>query len=210
MRSGASRESVWPFGEMSPGYGETKFGTLTILSEVPLWDSVRLRDASDSGFTKADLIKAQRSAFQTLGIFLARHLHRLAPMVETRDSEEVLAALSETAEWVSRFDGHYAAQEEKDGDALRLNTAEYLSQMIPSLLVSARGYALVGRLARMILTTQGDSEHVAAAEAEANRCIDKTISGIEEICTLDAVPLETLTGIQMNALFAAAEVLRET
>lgn len=204
----AKPAEVWPFGEMSPGYAEARFGTFTIISEVPLWDDVRLRDESASVFTPRDQLAETQQSLIELREFFNRHLEPLIPMVSSPDGEQLLAAVRETATWVSRSIDYFAMRERSADTTTHMPVREYLQKAALYALAVARGYAMVARIAGFALEEGGGRNPIAqAAQAEGIARVRKVTSALDSDRTVRPVPLATLTGIQMDAILASADVL---
>jgi hypothetical protein len=206
MAAGLAAGTSWPTGEMSTGYGEARFGTFTIVSEVPLWDDIRLRDDGPSGFTSGDQLQQQRQSFLDLAAFFRRHLDGLAPRVSTQDGQAVLAAAREMAQWVLRSNDFFDRQASSVEATRQLPMREYLQKAVLWALVVARGYAMIGRLSRMF-GANDPTGALARAATDARKGVARMTAHLESADTLRPVDLSNLTGIQMDAILAAADYL---
>ncbi|ATE65788.1 M14 family zinc carboxypeptidase [Rhizorhabdus dicambivorans] len=210
MEKGQAAAEVWPYGEMSSGYGEDRFGTLTIVTEVPLWDDARLRDESPSGYTAREQAAEARRQFIALGAFFDRHLDALGRLVASPDEKELLAAVGDMVLWGGHYPSYFQEREAAADADRSLSMRDYFPNGIFHRLVPARGYSMVARLADMIVEAGRDREGLAlAAKTDGATRAEAIFEELERLGDMQPVPVETMTAIQMEAIFAAADMLNE-
>jgi hypothetical protein len=79
----------------------------------------------------------------------------------------------------------------------QLPLREYLKKFVVYALATARGYALMARLAQ-----DAGAAHITA---QARSRIAEITTAVADATTIEPTPLSVLTGIQMSAVLAAAE-----
>jgi hypothetical protein len=211
VENGQSAADVWPYGEMSSGYGEACYGTLTLVTEVPLWDDQRLRDDRPSGFSARDQASEARLRYADLLAFFTRHLGPLETLITTRDQEEIFAALRDMLLWAAHYPDYFSKQEAAADAARPLATREYFRNGVFHKLIPARAYSMVARLAGMIVAAANDKEGVAVAtKAEGMARAEAIFAELERLGDMQPVPVSTMTSVQMEAIFAGADFLNRT
>lgn len=210
INKGKSVQDIWPYGEMSAGYGETHFGTFTLVTEVPLWDDVRLRDDSPSGVTAREQALEGQKLLADLAEFLGRHLGALKTLVGTRDEEEIYAAVQDMRYWTAQYPAHFERlAEAKDAERM-LSIRDYFPNGVFNRNTAIRGYAMTARLAAMVIAAGGDKGAAAAeAEAEGRARAGALLDELEAMGAMEPVPVEKMTSIQMESILAAADYFGE-
>lgn len=210
INEGQSAEKIWPYGEMSSAYGESRYGTFTLITEVPLWDDERLRDESPSGHTARDQAREGRRHLTELTEFFGRHIDALAPLVSTRDGEEIFAAVRDMVLWTAHYPAHFERLENSEDAGRQVLVREYFRNDLSNKLLAVRGYAMVSRVADLILAANGDSREASAAKADATARAEKVFVELDRLGALQPVALSTLTGVQMSSIFTTLDVLKQT
>lgn len=208
INAGQPLEKIWPYGEMSPGYGEAHYGTLTLITEVPLWDDQRLRDDSASGFTARAQAREGLEYLLELEGFFERHLAELEPLVTTRDGSEMFAAIRDMVLWTANYPEHFAKLENAADSGRMLSVREYFPNGVFHKLLPLRAYSMVIRVADMVLAGNGDRRGIAAAaKKEGVALSEKVFAALDRMGAMQPVPLSTMTEVQMQSILAAADVL---
>lgn len=205
LAQGLDVEALWPFGEMSPGYAEAKFGTFTIMTEVPLWDDERLRDDSASGLTEGDVFAHQRREYGALAAYLDRYLPHLRPA--SRDGEEIYAAMAEFGKGVAMIEAHFAQQESTSDLSVPLSVQEHLKKTLLWDVAAARFYGMARRLAGMTVA-EGQGAEAQSAFDEADAELDRLSAHVGSAQHFRPAPLSALTAIQMHSILASADAVR--
>ena len=191
IASGKAVNDVWPGGQSSAGYSNEKFGTLSLVLEVPYWDSPRLRDASPSGHSMGDVLteleksKAQTClSLQSLGTLARRVPQSALPLIDA------LLEAKTFAEKPAANLGESAKQE------LSVSTFDLLSTT--SRLFALRPFAMLARVA--------DAAGATAEASAAREIIARELAHLDH--ELETIPLKRLVDLQVDVIVAAAEALR--
>jgi hypothetical protein len=199
---GAAWAFPWTFGDMSPGYGEARYGALSLLAEVPLWHSEALEDFSSSGISCSEQ-KGELRAIADAGQELARrHISRFCESDLTPDARECWWALEERL----RLTPTQSPTTESEEDRI-LSRHEFECVHTQNALLVLRTYGLLLSLANQVLLA---SPHDAAARAtreESLTALHREITRLQSRSKLAPVPVRVMSGLQMAAVFACADAL---
>lgn len=200
LEAGADPATVWPAGELSPGYGEAKFGTCTIITEVPLWDDPRLRDRTISSFKRRHCVDFDIVKFEALRAYLDSHVEALVRPVDSSDGPELAAAVEEFDLQCRLFLGQADQQSQRPDADEQITVAEYWWRRNFMLFVHLRIFGLLRRVA----DAQPASEAAERARREATAIFQRLLDELQPE-RLEPLALATMTGIQMDAILASAE-----
>jgi hypothetical protein len=193
----------WTLGDMSPGYGEAHYGTLSLLAEVPLWHSEGLEDSSSSGVSRS----AQRRELQTMmvaaGDLGRRYLARYEKSDLDPDALECWWALEGGVTMIPT-----RAPESGSEDEGILSRREFEMMHIQSALCVLRTYGLVLSLAKQVLLSRPRDPSAHAAVQDARKELHRQISNLEARSALMPVPVRIMSGLQMAAIFVCADALQ--
>jgi Zinc carboxypeptidase len=192
IASGKAVDEVWPAGQSSAAYSSERFGTLSLILEVPYWDSPRLRDTSPSGHSMGDVLaELEKSKTQT-SLSLNQSLNSLSRRVPQSMLPfiDALVEAKKFAEKPSASLGESAMQE------LPVSTFNLLSTTFR--LFALRPFAMLARVA--------DAAGAIAEASVARETIARELANLER--DLDTIPLKKLVELQIDAIVAATEALR--
>lgn len=200
---GHSLQKVWPAGNSSEGYARQKYGTFSLVCEVPLWDHPRLRDQSISTVSIRDIARQQLARNSDLCAILDHHLPELSSQHLTDGAQQLVAALHETANSIQRQNG---SQSGLRGKSKPLTVGEAVLYDGFLCLVSARPYGHLLRLAEDILQggTNQNAENAQLAARQGIRFITRSLSGNGG---MTPVSIEDATDLQMRAILKTAKMI---
>jgi hypothetical protein len=203
--AGAKWADPWTVGEMSPGYGETHYGSFTLIAEVPLWDAPSLHDTSPSGITEAEQEARLRSMSAAASEAALRHVEGFAGLAIGPDAQECLSALHEGLKMIPAAG---PAPEVTAAAARRvLSRREFeLHHTRPALFV-LRTYGLLHRLASLVLLEEPGHPQATRALEETQAALRRETALLEGHTTFAPVPVEATSRLQMQAIFACAAAL---
>jgi hypothetical protein len=203
--SGADWAYPWTVGEMSPGFGETHYGSFTIIAEVPMWDAITLHDQSSSGVSRGEQKSMLRKIAASACHVASRHLRAFESCKLTPDAEEVLWAIQLGLVMMPTAGPDSDPLPAHDGAALSLQ--EFETQHTEQALFALRTYGLLVRLADLVLSDRPGSPIALQARDDARESLRREIAEIEVRSTLVPVSLDVMTGFQMRAIFVCADAL---
>lgn len=208
---GATWAYPWTVGEMSPGFGEAHYGSFTLVAEVPMWDSVALHDHGPSRFSRAEQKGMIDAVAAKVRDFAFRHAESFAKCPLNPDAKDYLAAIQGSlAMMPSSKNGKQGADLEGQvsaGDAVMLSHREFEIFHTEHVLFALRTYGYFLGLARAVLDEDPDNATALLAQAEGQALLSAEIASIEEHSTLNPLPMDVITGFQMQAIFVCAEAL---
>lgn len=203
---GSSWAYPWTVGEMSPGFGEAHYGTLTLIAEVPLWDCPALHDHTPSGIAR----QQQRAMIDVIAgkvrAFAARQAARFEQCPLNADAQDYLAAIRGSLAMMPSSENSPHPPATADGEAI-LSRREFEIFQTEHVLFALRTYGYFLGLARAVLAQQPDNAIALQAQAEGRALLQGEIAAIERHSTLTPLPLDVITGFQMRAIFVCADAL---
>ena len=202
QKVGAAWAFPWTYGDMSPGYGEARYGALSLLAEVPLWHSEALDDFSSSGVSRSEQKGALRSMADGAQELARRHLPRFRESDLTPDALECLWALEEGL----RLTATQAPTTESAGDRI-LSRHEFDLMHTQNALLVLRTYGLLLSLANQVLLAHPQNAAARATRQESLTALQREITTLEARSRLVPVPIRVMSGLQMAAIFACADAL---
>lgn len=198
---GASWAFPWTLGDMSPGYGEAHYGTLSLLAEVPLWHSEALDDCSSSGISRRDQEHELHAMTDAADQLARRHVPQFCESELTADARECWWALEERLR-MKPAHGPVA------GDDRILSRNEFELLHTQHALLVLRTYGLLISLASQVLLARPHDAAAQAARQEALTALRREVARLEGRTSLTPVPIRVMSGLQMAAIFACADALR--
>jgi hypothetical protein len=199
---GAAWAFPWTFGDMSPGYGEARYGALSLLAEVPLWHSEALEDFSSSGVSSIEQkgeLRAMADAAQELA---RRHISRFRESDLTPDARECWWALEERL----RLTPTQSPTTESEGDRI-LSRHELDLMHTQNALLVLRTYGLLLSLANQVLLAHPQNTAARATRQESLTALQRELTRLEARSRLVPVSIRVMSGLQMAAIFACADAL---
>jgi len=197
----AAAAGAWSAGDSSAGYAAARYGTFSLVSEVPFWDDARLRDGAPSGRTLGEVVAMLAVWNAECAAVLAASLPRLD--ARGPDAADLRAALDEAL----------AAARGQEAKLRRLAGAPMLSGPLAVKdlavnatllrLVSLRAYAMLARLAA--LSSPGPASQTAHAVAASH--LRQGLGDLRAEARLRIVPLDVLVGLQTQAVLTTAAML---
>jgi len=202
---GAAWAYPWTVGDMSPGYGESRYGSFTLIAEVPLWDSEPLHDSSPS-----DITHGQQQVMLGTLTAKARELARsllpsLAPVALAPDAKECLWSLERGLQMMPSAEAPGTGQCAQSDRKLSRHDFELMHT--EQALFALRTYGLILRLASLILIDQPAHPGALQAHREAQDSLKAEMAVIEARTRFVPVPLEVVTDFQLQSIFICAEAL---
>lgn len=192
----------WRAGNSSCGYARDRFGTFSLMPEVPLWTSRILADESETAFSLGDVATLSRTLNAEIASALARDLPHLTRQPLSGDDHELQLAL-EQAERGARAAGAPSSERPEPGP--RLSRRKYALRALKTRMALVRPFAMLRRLAQS-RADQGDADAKAIA-ASAQTTMSGKMTIIRKEAGLEPVPTEVLAGLQLKAVLASAEVI---
>lgn len=199
---GAAWAFPWTFGDMSPGYGEARYGALSLLAEVPLWHSEALEDFSSSGVSSIEQKGELRAMADGAQELACRHISRFRESDLTPDALECWLALEERL----RLTTTQAPTTESGGDRI-LSRHEFDLMHTQNALLVLRTYGLLLSLANQVLLAHPQNAAARATRQESLTALQREITRLEARSRLVPVPIRVMSGLQMAAIFACADAL---
>jgi hypothetical protein len=200
---GAAWAYPWTLGDMSPGYGEARYGALSLLAEVPLWHSEALEDFSSSGISRSEQQRELRAMADAAGEFGRRHLSRFCESDLAPDARECWWALEERLKVVPP---HGPATEPGDDSILSRHEFELMHTQYALLVL--RTYGLLLSLANQVLLARPQDTAAQATRQESLTVLHRELTRLEARSKLAPVPIRVMSGLQMAAIFVCADALR--
>ena len=199
---GAAWAFPWTYGDMSPGYGEARYGALSLLAEVPLWHSEALDDFSSSGVSCSEQKGGLRAMADGARELARCHLSRFRESDLTPDALECWWALEESL----RLTPTQAPTTESEGDRI-LSRHELDLMYTQNALLVLRTYGLLLSLANQVLLAHPQNAAARATRQESLTALQREITRLEARSRLVPVPIRVMSGLQMAAIFACADAL---
>lgn len=208
LSAGLPATDAWHAGSSSTDYAAERYGTLSMICEVTLWDDERLRDTRLSGFSMKDIISRQIGINTETSSLLGRWLPDLRTRANTSDERALLAALEEAAITALRQNGRFAPMLAENKEwSTALSVQIYACIEMTLRLVGLRAFATMAHLCRLILARQTDS-NIRTAAQEVSKALDAHLDRLDQEVTLSAPPLHVPVGIQIQALLTAARLVK--
>lgn len=201
---GAAWAFPWTLGDMSPGYGEARYGTLTLLAEVPLWHSEALDDFSSSGVSRSEQQRELLAMAAAADELCRRHLCRFRESDLAPDARECWWALEER---LRIMPAQGPATESADDDRM-LSRHEFELLHTQHALLILRTYGLLLSLANQVLLACPQDAAAQATRQESLTALHRELTRLEARSRLVPVPIRVMSGLQMAAIFVCADALR--
>jgi hypothetical protein len=203
--SGDAWAYPWTLGEMSPAFGETKYGTLTLVAEVPMWDSEALHSDAPSGVTRREQAGLLRGLVWRTHDLVLRYAEPFMDRALSPDAQEYLWAIQGASRMSPPPENAHPQQEPGDADILSLRDFEDKHTHQALFVLRTQGYLL--GLSRAVLKEQPDDVMALETLRVMQTSLKREVAALEARSTLKPLPLDVLTGFQMQAIFICAEAL---
>jgi len=204
-------------GDCSAAYAREKYGSFTLLAELPYFYDSRIEDLSPSDISRRDalILSHKENEATNTGIFAI--LAALEPHMNPRN-QYLMAVKSFTS-----FDGGgiEALTALLDSDP-KYDKPATVAEKFDSLLGSSKFYKTLNfalmlggseyELRQMALTGEENPEKKAGLEAGralALAAFDAATAVLEEQLNYSAVPIRSLVGVQLESGLRVAEYLKE-
>jgi hypothetical protein len=204
--AGASWAYPWTVGDMSPCFGEARYGTFTLVAEAPLWSSTSLRDNAPSGFTRCEQAGMLDAIAARATDMARRHVAAFRQLALSPDATECFCALSDGLKMMPSADAGPSRIDA--GEDVMLTRHEFELQHTRPVLFALRTCGLLLSMANAVLAVDPDNPFAHAAADEARQAIRHEVAAIEARTALDPVPLRVFTEFQMQSIFACARALQ--
>lgn len=201
----AARAGAWTAGDSSADYAAARYGTFSMINEVPLWDDARLRDEAPSGRSLADVIALATG--WNAGIIAALSTHLPALGGGGADGEAFAAALGEALAGARRQNASLPKLAALPSMQKSLPVKTYALHATMLRLIALRPWALLRRLAEAVLIERPSDPAGRAAAAAAEARLHDGLAAVHTEAKLKVVPLRTLTGLQAKAVLTTARAL---
>ncbi len=201
--SGETWAFPWTLGDMSPGYGETHYGALSLLAEVPLWHSEGLEDFSSSGISRSEQQRELREMMVAARDLASRHFSQYHEFELTPDARECWWAL----EAISTTLPTQIPAPDLEGDRI-LSRHEFELMHTQNALFILRTHGLLLSLANQVLLARPQDAVAWATRQETRTELYREIAKLEARSTLAPIPVRVMSGLQMAAIFVCADALR--
>jgi hypothetical protein len=193
----------WTLGDMSPGYGEARYGALSVLAEVPLWHSEALEDFSSSGVSRSDQQRELRAMSVAAHELVRCQMSRYDASDLAPDAQECWWALEEGLKMMSA----QGSEAESEDDRI-LSRHEFELMHTQNALFILRNHGLLLSLANQVLLARPQDPAALATREEALTALRREVARLEARSTLAPVPVRVMSGLQMAAIFVCADALR--
>lgn len=206
--AGAAWAYPWTVGEMSPGFGEERYGTFTLIAEVPQWDAASLHDDSPSGVSRGEQESMLRELSSAAREIVVGSVTEFPVADLAADAKECLWALQEGLKMMPASVSESVPDE--DPDRTILSRREFDLLHTRQALHVLRSYGLLHRLTSLIL---GDApRHPAALRVRetTSASIRRELGVLAGHTNFTPIPIKTLTSMQMRAIFVCADALAGT
>jgi hypothetical protein len=195
----------WTAGESSAGFAAARYGTFSLINEVPLWDDARLRDEAPSGHSLADVIALVTGwNAKTIGA-LSTHLPALNG--GGVDGEAFASALREALAAAQRQNASLPKLAALPPLQESLAVKDYALHATMLRLIALRPWALLRRLSEAVLAERPAGPAARAARAAAEAQQREGLAAVHAEAKLEIVPLNLLTGLQARAVLTTAGAL---
>jgi hypothetical protein len=206
--TGASWAYPWTVGDMSPGFGETRYGTLSVVAEVPMWHSAAIEDPTPSGVSRATQQRELREMAAAARKLALTHAARYTESSLGPDARECLWALEAGLKMMPASDAGAAATATTAAEDMHiLSRHEFELHHTHDALFVLRTYGLLLSLANQILLERPDDAAALYTRKEATAALRREVERLESRSTLVPVPVRVMTGLQMAAVFVCADAL---
>lgn len=203
--AGASWAWPWTMGDMSPGFGETRYGTFTLIAEAPLWTSTALRDPASSGVSGREQRLLLAAVAARVSELAGRYCAAFTGTALPPDGQECLHALADSLRLMPpAHTGQAAAQ---PGDKVMLSRHRFEMLHTRHVLFTLRSCGLLLSLAKLVLAANPGHAIACSAADEAGQLLEQELAALETHSTLTPVPLEVFTAFQMQSIFVCAQAL---
>jgi hypothetical protein len=196
---------VWPAGNSSEGYAKERFGTFSLVCEVPLWDSPHLRSRDLTPIRISDIAQHQIARNTDLVTVLDDHLPKLLSEPLSDDAIEMALAIHEAYQSVPRQNAMLSKYSEGGG---YLNVARVAFYNLFLGLVSARPFGHLIRMTREVVRTRMNQAAVEVEVAAVEK-LEFLIRQLHQVGALTPVNLDHATLLQMRAILKAAEAVAQ-
>lgn len=192
----------WSAGNSSAGFARQRYGTFSLMPEVPSFTSRLLFDESPSSYTSNDLAASARRLNAEIASTLSRDLPLLTRRALSGDALELQLAL-EQAERAARSASQTAKEEGAPSSPLSFR--DYAMRGIKMRMVLARPYAMLRRLAQLLADEDEPAARPIARSAEER--ISSELAIIARETAFEAVPTGVLAGLQLDAVLSSAKAV---
>jgi hypothetical protein len=196
----AAKAGAWKAGNSSAGYAAERYGTFSLVNEVPFWDDPRLRDQTPSGRTIGDVARTVVGWNVEITAVLSASLPRLT--ASGPDAGGLMAVLQEGLATARRQNAMLEKLAGSPALAKPLAVKDWALQVTILRLAALRPYAMLRRLAATQTTPAA-----ATAQAIAAAHLRQGLAELHAEAKLSAVPIRTLTELQMRAVLTTARAL---
>jgi hypothetical protein len=191
--AGRNPGALWPAGESSAGYAAARYGTFSMVLEVPYWDDSALKDEHPSGQTLRQVMAELKQWNRENAAQLGRSLERL-----TNRAGGAGQAFSETLREAQAL-AERGIELPEAALARDLTVAEWSLLVTTLRLFSLRSVALLARLA--------DIAGAKEDAAEARMSLATAIGRLRSHTSFGIVPLRNLVRLQASAILTGASAL---
>jgi hypothetical protein len=209
--AGAAWAYPWTVGEMSPGFGEERYGSLTLIAEVPQWDSPSLHDESPSGVTRRAHQQALRAMSARARELVVSHVDAIPDADLGPDAWECRWALQAGLKMMPASGDHaseHAGEAPAGGDAM-LSRRDYDLVHARQALYVCRSYGLLHRLATLVLDDHPGHALALLMRRAASGALGFELAALAKHTDFNPIPVATLTTLQIRAIFTCADALAE-
>jgi hypothetical protein len=203
---GAAWAYPWTVGEMSPGFGEKHYGTFTLMAEVPMWDAPGVHDDSQSNTSRSQQKQMIGAVTAKVREFTLRHAGAFEGLGLNLDAQDFLAAIEGSLAMMPSSEGG-ASTKPVDGGEQILSRREFEIFHTEHVLFALRTYGYFLGLARAVLADDPANCTALRVHAEALALLRAEVAAIERSSAPVPLPMDTITGFQMQAVFVCADAL---
>jgi hypothetical protein len=191
----------WDAGASSAAYAE-KYGTLTLVTEVPYWLHPDANDVSESDETYADVLKRRAEGMDELSRRLGETLRAIEPDVSIRSPFlRASRAFVPGFEQLARQEAHRAGQPDAARPATRAERFGCLDQVHCFRL---RYGGMLLRALDAELAAGNGTPVIRHRHAELAEVYDGWVAEAEAVTSSEPIPLGTLAAVQYAAILAAS------
>jgi hypothetical protein len=201
-------------GTCSADYAEEKYGSFTLLTELPYFYDERIKDLSESDITRKEAVLQSLEASEAANEFILDTLNQIKPHVRERNpfrlALEAFTATKESNEATRKM------VSVNPDFAKKATVAEKFDNLLVSKFYKLLSYGLLVRvseteLAKMEETREDNQEKRETLQAAFKRSIEKLeefSNELEEKINYQVVPIKNLLAIQLECGLLVADYLQ--
>lgn len=187
---------VWEAGSSSADYAFQRYGTETLICEVPMWRDPRDSDLRPSGLTLADFAESTSGERRACGELLQRAEPLLSNMATTADEQALYAAVAD-----HRMTGF---SDVADAYRAELAVREIGAAEVIYRCANVRAVSMVKRLAESVRAREA-SEAAQKLYRETSDLLEKLLVAWPATSNFQPLPVSLAAAVQVRSILTAAK-----